>query len=183
MGDDFWKKFYDLSETLYTSIFEVAQYEFVIKISKFKMTDQKWPSFQKKFFDSSETFYTSVFEVAENEFKKKIPRTKWRTQNGWLLKKILWFKRNFVHFGFWGRWIWIWNWKSKIQNGGPKMADFWRKTLIQAKLCTLWFLRSLNTNLKLKVQNSKWRTKNGRLLEKNSDSSETLYTLVFEVAE
>ena len=63
------------------------------------------------------------------------------------------------------------------------MADFWRKTLIQAKLCTLWFLRSLNKNLKLKVQNSKWRTKNGRLLEKNSDSSETLYTLVFEVAE
>ena len=66
MADDFWKKFFDLSKT-YTSVFEVAEYELEIGISKFKMADPKLlTTFEKKFFDLSETLRTSVFEVLLN---------------------------------------------------------------------------------------------------------------------
>ena len=76
MVDGFRKKIFDWSETLYTSVFEVAEYEFEIEIVKFKMEDPKWPT---------------VFE-----------------------KINLWFKLNFVHFGFGGRWIGIWNRNCEI---------------------------------------------------------------------
>ena len=49
MADDFWKKNFDSSENLYTSVFEVAEYKFEIEITKFKMVDPKWPTtFEKK---------------------------------------------------------------------------------------------------------------------------------------
>ena len=41
MADDFWKKNVDSSETLYTLVSEVAEYEFEIEISKFIMADPK----------------------------------------------------------------------------------------------------------------------------------------------
>ena len=41
---DIWKKFFDLSKTLYTSIFEVVKYEFEIEILKFIMADLTWPT-------------------------------------------------------------------------------------------------------------------------------------------
>ena len=43
MADDFWKKFFDSSETLCTPVFKVAEYEFGIEIPKFKIVDPKWP--------------------------------------------------------------------------------------------------------------------------------------------
>ena len=129
MADSKWTTFenffFDMSNTSYTSILKVAEYEFESGIALFKMADPKWlTTFEQKLFDLSKTPYPLIFKVTEYEFEIGIPKfkmadPKWPTT----FEKILWIKRNLVHFGFWGRWIRIWNRNLKIRNGRPKMTD------------------------------------------------------------
>ena len=138
MANNFWKKNFDPSENLYTLVFEVAEYEFKIRIPKFKMAEPKWPmTFEKKKCYSSENLYTSVFEVAEYKFEIELPKfnmvdPKWPPT----FEKKIWFKRNFVLFCFWGHWIWIWNHKFKIAN--PKCRRALKK---------IDFIKTLSTSV------------------------------------
>ena len=165
MADNFLKNSFDLSETLYTSVFEIAKEEFEIVITKFKMVDPKWlTTVEKNSLIQSKLFILRFLRLLKKNLKSEFQNSKWPTIFG---KKIVNFIESFYNLVFEVAEHEFKIGIPKCKMAEPKRPPFKKNSLIQAKLSTLRFFRCLKRNSKSKFQNSKWRTQNGRQLLKN----------------
>ena len=105
MADIIFLKPNDFRGTLYTKVFEVADYEFDIGFSKFKLKDPIW---RTQYFGNptifvelcTSTFLRSLITNLTSDFRN----SKWQTQyGGHSILETLRFSHNSVLGGFWGR--------------------------------------------------------------------------------
>ena len=114
----------DIRGTLYPKVFEVADYEFDIGFSEFKMADPIWRTWYfgipTIFVElCAPRFLRSLITNLTSDFRN----SKWRTQYGrHNILETQWFSRNFVLKGFWDRWLRIWHRIFIIRKGGYNMV-------------------------------------------------------------